>query len=100
MQHPVSDSAFNGTVEERRARIEQEENAARAERHRQLEAQRSMLSPARERIRLWERLHKLHLPRDANHALLPIIARETDLTVIDIQQEQIRRDAYKPAISA
>lgn len=103
MQASASDSIFNGalngTVEERRARIEQEESIARAERHRQLEAQRSMMSSAPERIRLWEKLHKLHLPRNADHKLLPIIARETDLTVLDIQHEQARR-GKKTAITS
>jgi len=90
--------ASPSTVKERRAEIEQEEAVARAERNRQLEAQRSTLSTAGDRIRLWEKLHKLHLPRNANHALLPIIARETDLTVTDIQQEQSRRNAGKTAV--
>ena len=107
MQRPASTSAHNGplnglgtgTVEERRAQIEHEETIARAERRRQLDAQRSNLSPARERINLWERLHALHLPRNASHKLLEVIARETELTVADIQQEQLRRNAGKLAIN-
>lgn len=96
---PSSTNAFpglnNGSTEDRRAQIEHEEQLARSERLRQLEAQRSMMSPAGDRIRLWEKLHKLHLPRNANHKLLAIIARETDLSLDEIHREQLRRNAGK-----
>ncbi len=103
MQRPASTNALNGlgtgTVAERRAQIEHEESLLRAERRLQLEAQRSILSSASERIRLWERLHNLHLPHNADHKLLPTIAKETELTLADIHQEQIRRNTHK-AIAA
>ena len=95
MQHPASTNPFdglgNGTVAERRAQIEHEESLLRAERELQLQAQRSTLNSARERIQLWEKLHKLHLPRNTSHKLLEIIARETELTLDDVHQEQLRR---------
>jgi hypothetical protein len=98
MQYPVSTAnVFNGakaeTVAERRAQIEQTELLLRTERELQLRAQRSSLSTARERIQLWEKLHRLHLPRNANHKLLDLIARQTDLSLADVQHEQIRRNA-------
>lgn len=95
--YDVFNHANPGTVKERRAEIEHEESLARAERNRQLEAQRSTLSTAGDRIRLWEKLHKLHLPRTENHALLAIIAKETGLEVIDIQREQRRRTTHRDA---
>lgn len=98
IQPTISIGLGNGTVAERRAQIEQEESVARAERQLQLHAQRSTLTPARERIQLWERLHKLHLPRNASHKLLPIIATETDLTLDDIHNEQRRRGAGKSIV--
>ncbi len=99
---PVSTQALiglgNGTVAERRAQIEHEESLVRAERQLQLQAQRSTLSPARERIQLWEKLHKLHLPRNASHKLLAIIAKETELTLADVQHEQTLRNARKTSV--
>ncbi|HEX2586470.1 MAG TPA: hypothetical protein VHL14_15205 [Steroidobacteraceae bacterium] len=95
--YDVFNHANPASVKERRDLIKQEEAVVRAERNRQLEAQRSMSSPAGERIRLWEKLHKLHLPRNAEHKLLSIIATETGLNVTDIQREQMRRNASKAA---
>lgn len=107
MQRPnvSTNAALNalgtGTVAERRAQIEHEETLVRAERQLQLQAQRSTLSPARDRINLWERLHGLHLPRSAGHKLLNIIATQTELTLADLHQEQTRRSAGKtPTVTA
>jgi len=104
MHYPTaSTNSINGlgndTVAERRAQIEQAESIVRAERQMQLQAQRSILSTAHQRICLWEKLHRLHLPSNANHKLLAIIAKETELTLDDVQLEQSRRNARKTAVA-
>ena len=54
----------------------------------------SQLSPAAlpdERIRIWEELHALSLPRTPDHPLLGVIAKQTHLSVSDVKDEQDRR---------
>jgi hypothetical protein len=89
-----------GTAEERRAaviRADQEQAASRLER---LASQTSPLNDPEERIRIWEKLHDLRLPRSADHNLVRVIAEQTDLTVQLVQQEQRRRAAARVAPSA
>jgi len=84
-----------GTAEERRAaviRADQEQAASRLER---LASQSSPFTEPEERIRIWERLHELRLPRSTEHSLVRVIAMQTDLTVQVVQQEQRRRAAAK-----
>ena len=90
-----------GTTEERRAaviRADQEQAASRLER---LASQSSPFTEPEERIRIWERLHELRLPRSLEHSLVRVIATQTDLTVQAVQQEQRRRAAaaVKPAVA-
>ena len=86
-----------GSVAERRAKIEQEESALLAERKLQLREQRSTMNSAHQRICLWEKLHRLHLPLTINHKLLEVIAKETELTLAAVQHEQARRSVKKPS---
>jgi hypothetical protein len=87
------DSAFATGLDanERRAaalRAEQE----RAElRHARIEAQASPFTTPQERIRLWEDLHGLALPRNMDHKLVRVIANHTALTIHEVQEEQARR---------
>jgi hypothetical protein len=84
-----------GTAEERRAaviRADQEQAASRLER---LASQSSPFTEPEERIRIWERLHELRLPRSTEHSLVRVIATQTDLTVQVVQQEQRRRAAAR-----
>ena len=67
-----------GSIAERRAKIEHEESLSLAERQLQLKEQ-----------------HRLHLPHAINHKLLEVIAKETELTLAAVQQEQARRNAKK-----
>jgi hypothetical protein len=80
-----------------RARLmhQQAENAAR--RKLDLAAQSSRLNTADERIRIWERLHEVHLPRDPAHRLVEIIAANTGLTDQDVRDEQCRRAEARQA---
>ncbi|MFI4891027.1 MAG: hypothetical protein ACHQIL_10890 [Steroidobacterales bacterium] len=80
-----------------RARLmhQQAENAAR--RKLDLAAQSSRLNSAEERIRIWERLHEVNLPRDPAHRLVEIIATNTGLTDTDVRDEQRRRAEVRQA---
>jgi hypothetical protein len=84
------------SLAEQRKRIADEQ--AKREEHRQAELVElsSTLNAPGERIRLWERLHKLPLPRDPNHNLLEVIAVATDLALTQVQEEQRLR---QPAIT-
>jgi hypothetical protein len=83
-----------------RARLmhQQAENAAR--RKVDLAAQSSRLNSAEERIRIWERLHEVILPRDPAHRLVEIIAANTGLTDADVRDEQRRRAEVRLARAA
>jgi hypothetical protein len=83
----------NESIVEQRARIAHEQ-AEKAE-HRQAEL--AELSSSRnapgERIRLWEKMHGLPLPRSPNHNLLDVIAAATALDISQVQEEQrLRRE--------
>ena len=80
-----------------RARLmhQQAENAAR--RKVDLAAQSSRLNSAEERIRIWERLHEVNLPRDPAHRLVEIIAANTGLNDTDVRDEQRRRAEVRQA---
>jgi hypothetical protein len=83
-----------------RARLahQQAENAER--RRFDLAEQSSRLKTAEERIRIWERLHEVTLPRDPEHRLIAIIAANTNLTTEDVLEEQRRRAEAKLATAA
>lgn len=74
---------------------QQAENAER--RKNDLAEQSSRLKSAEERIRIWERLHEVGLPRDPAHRLIEIIAADTGLNVGDVHDEQRRRAELKLA---
>jgi hypothetical protein len=68
------------------------QQAEAAERRRMdLAEQSSRLKSAEERIRIWERIHEVTLPRDPAHNLIDIIATNTGLTDADVRDEQQRR---------
>lgn len=71
------------------------EAAANAAKRRvELEELRSDLNTPEQRIRAWERVHGLALPRDPNHHILGAISLATKLTVEQIQAVQ-RTDAAR-----
>lgn len=85
--------ALPGSVAEFRLRAERAQQERAALRESELEAQTSPVKDARERIEIWERLHALRLPGASNHLLLAVIARQTQLTLAQVQEEQVRRAA-------
>lgn len=61
-------------------------NAAR--RRVELEELSSDLMSPEQRIRAWEKVHGLRLPRDPNHRILAAIALKTRLTLEEVQAVQ------------
>jgi len=84
-----------GSVADFRLQVQNAEQERAALRHSELEAQVSPGKNARERIEIWERLHALRLPRSSSHLLLTVIAKQTQLTIGEVHEEQIRRAAVK-----
>jgi hypothetical protein len=74
-----------------RARLEHERQQNEERRQYEQAQQTSIRYTPEERIRLWERRHRLSLPRTSDHALLAVIARATALTHADVEHEQQRR---------
>lgn len=87
-------------VADYRARLAHEAAEMQERRQAELAEQVSIRNMPSERIRIWERLHGLPLPRDPAHNLLSVIAAATDLQLEQVQEEQrIRRSAGKVASS-
>ncbi len=78
-----------------RARLVHQQAEAAERRRLDLAEQSSRLKSAEERIRIWERIHEVTLPRDAAHNLVEIIATNTGLTEADVRGEQQRRAALR-----
>jgi hypothetical protein len=83
-----------------RARLAHQQTEAAERRRFDLAEQSSRLKTAEERIRIWERIHEVGLPRDEAHNLVEIIAANTGLTQADVREEQQRRAAVKAAAIA
>jgi hypothetical protein len=83
-------------VADYRARLAHEHAEMQQRREAELAEQVSIRNMPSERIRIWERLHGLPLPRDPTHNLLHVIAAATDLQLEQVQEEQrLRRSAAK-----
>ena len=80
-----------GSLADRRAQIEHEQQQRLVERQQQIALQSSPLSTAEERIRQWEKLHALALPRSPTHKLLRIIADQTELSLEQVLEVQRTR---------
>jgi hypothetical protein len=78
------------------------EHGERVQRRRvQRAEQRCDSSPPELRIRAWEQLHGLCLPRDPMHPVLDIVAIATRLTLSQVQAEQSarQRGARAPSVA-
>jgi hypothetical protein len=85
-----------GGTEEHRRRVQQAADDYAAQRDSELESQASPMKDPQERIGIWERLHALRLPRAPGHVLVKVIAKQTRLTVSQVQEEQQRRAGTLP----
>jgi hypothetical protein len=83
-----------------RARLIHQQAEAAERRRLDLAEQSSRLKTAEERIRIWERIHEVNLPRDGGHNLVEIIAVNTGLTQADVRDEQQRRAAARAQATA
>ena len=92
-------SAVPGSVADFRLQVLRAEQERVALRESELESQVSPVKDARERIEIWERLHALRLPRAPSHLLLTVIAKQTQLTIGQVHEEQSRRAAVKDGVS-
>jgi hypothetical protein len=81
-----------------RARLIHQQAEAAERRRLDLAEQSSRLKTAEERIRIWERIHEVNLPRDPAHRLVDIIATNTGLTDADVHEEQQRRANLRAAV--
>ena len=80
-----------------RARLVHQQAEAAERRRFDIAEQSSRLKTAEERIRIWERIHEVTLPRDPQHRLVEIIATNTGLTDADVRDEQQRRATLRAA---
>ena len=71
-----------------RSRVAQHQAEAVEFRRRSIAEQTSDAHPPAERIRIWEKLHHVVLPRNPNHRVLRIVAARTGLTLDDVRAEQ------------
>lgn len=86
------------SLAEQRERVAHERAKREEDRRAEWVELSSTLNAPGERIRRWERMHKLALPRDPNHNLLEVIAAATDLALAQVQEEQrLRQPAIAPA---
>jgi hypothetical protein len=79
-----------------RARLERARLEAEERRTREMSEQSSPINSPEIRIRAWERLHQVRLPRDPEHNVLLIIAQQTGMALADVQEVQ-RLRAQPPA---
>lgn len=91
-------SAADDPMLDYRTRLVQSQAEAAERRRMDLAEQCSRLKTAEERIRIWERIHEVTLPRDSEHRLLDIIAANTGLSTADIRDEQQRRATLRAAV--
>lgn len=91
-QHLEPAAASSGNwMTDHRERIALEESERLERKQQELLEQTSERNTPAERIRVWERRHGLRLPRDANHRVIGLVARQTDLALDQVREEQQRR---------
>jgi hypothetical protein len=88
------------TIADHRARLAREEEELQQRRSEALAEQVSVVNSPSERIRIWERLHGLPLPRSSTHKLLRVIAVATDLQLEQVREVQRQRLSPAGGISA
>jgi hypothetical protein len=93
-----STTAVEDPMMDFRARLVHQQAEAAERRRQDLAEQSSRLKTAEERIRIWERIHEVTLPRNPAHRLVEIIATNTGLSDSDVREEQLRRAALRAAV--
>jgi hypothetical protein len=88
------------TIADHRARLARELEETQQRRLEALAGQVSVVNAPSERIRIWEQLHGLPLPRNPTHKLLRVIAAGTDLQLEQVREVQRLRLSAAPGIVA
>jgi hypothetical protein len=74
-----------------RARLERDQYEAAERRTQAIQDQHAPGNSPDTRVRIWEKLHQLRLPKDPGHAVLRIVARQTGMSLADVQEVQRQR---------
>jgi hypothetical protein len=79
------------SVVDHRARLAREQAEMEERRSEALAGQVSVVNAPSERIRIWEQLHGLPMPRSPTHKLLRVIAAGTQLRLEQVREVQQQR---------
>jgi hypothetical protein len=79
-----------------RARLERMRLEAEEWRRQAMVEQRSPDNSHEARVRAWERLHQVRLPKGSGHAVLAVVANQTGLELAEVHAVQ-RQRALPPA---
>jgi len=74
-----------------RARAERAAREAAERREQALVGQRSADNTNDARVRIWERLHQVTLPKDPAHPILTLIAKQTGMPIAAVREVQMQR---------
>jgi hypothetical protein len=85
--------------DEFRARVLRQQEEQQERRQLDLAEQSSALNTPDARIRIWERLHEVRMPRDPAHSLMKVIASGTGLTLDQVHEEQRQRLLPPPVVA-
>jgi gamma-glutamylcysteine synthetase len=84
-------AAASEALDDFRARVLKQQEDRAAQRQHDLTEQSSTLNSPETRIRIWEQLHAVRLPRQPNSQLIAVVASGTGLTVDQINAEVLQR---------
>lgn len=84
---------FIDPLADHRSRLALEQSDAIERRSRKLAEQTAAMNSPDARLRIWEELHAVNLPREERHPLINVIARDTGLTPDQVRDEQRQRAA-------
>ncbi len=87
-------SAPGELITDYRSRIALERFQAAERRHQRLAEQSSARNTPEMRIRIWEDVHGLRLPKDPAHPVLRAVAMATELTLEQVHEEQRQRSEH------
>lgn len=82
---------FSDPIPDHRARLERARLEAAKRRSEAISEQQSSVNTPAQRVRVWERLHQVNLPKDPAHAVLLVVARQTGLRLAEVREVQRHR---------
>jgi hypothetical protein len=94
--HDKPTPVLGETSADYRARIAEHQAERARRRQEELLEQTSIQNTPSMRIRVWERLHQVGLPRNPAHRLLEVIAADTNLSIEQVREEQQVRFSPPP----